>query len=85
MSPPILSPTYGEFDELRSEVGSESVSPRVRPVSIHGVIQAAVSQEQSAKEEQGALNALWKQVMDPILDYCQVRPLPSQILLVVRP
>ena len=77
MSPPILSPTRGEFDDLRSgpgsEVGSEGVSPRMRTVSITGVIQAATNQEQSAKEEQAALNALWKQVMDPVLDYCTVR------------
>ena len=79
MSPPILSPTFGDFDELRSEVGSESVSPRTRPVSIHGVIQAAVSNETSAKEEQAALNAVWKQVMDPVLDYCQVSTLLSRI------
>lgn len=24
------------------------------------------------KEEQIALNAVWKQIMDPVLDYCQV-------------
>lgn len=84
VSPPILSPTYGEFDELRSEVGSEGVSPRTRPVSIHGVIQAAVSHEQSAKEEQAALNALWKQVMDPVLDYCQVRTALSPIRLIAQ-
>lgn len=24
------------------------------------------------KEEQVALNAVWKQIMDPVLDYCQV-------------
>ncbi|EJF61135.1 vacuolar sorting protein [Dichomitus squalens] len=74
MSPPILSPTRGEFDELRSgpgsEIGSDSVSPRMRPVNITSVIQAAANQEQTAKEEQAALNALWKQVIDPILDYC---------------
>ncbi|KAI1795121.1 vacuolar sorting protein [Ganoderma leucocontextum] len=91
MSPPILSPTYGEFDDLRSgpgsDVGSEGVSPWTRPVSITGVIQAAVNHEQSAKEEQAALNALWKQVMDPILDYCQtfinsaIEPAPPVIPL----
>ena len=26
-----------------------------------------------SKEEQTALNAVWKQIMDPVLDYCQVR------------
>ena len=86
MSPPILSPTRGEFDDLRSgpgsEVGSEGVSPRMRTVSITGVIQAATNQEQSAKEEQTALNALWKQVMDPVLDYCTVSP---HIFYVSRP
>lgn len=82
MSPPILSPTFGDFDELRSEVGNESVSPRTRVVNIHSVAQGSLSHEQSAKEEQAALNAVWKQVMDPVLDYCQVRTALSPIRLI---
>lgn len=83
-SPPILSPTYGEFDDMRSEVGSENVSLRARPVSIHGVIQAAANHEQTAKEEQATLNILWKQVMDPVLDYCQVSPAILSVLLIAQ-
>ncbi|KAI0663307.1 Vps52-domain-containing protein [Cubamyces menziesii] len=74
MSPPLLSPTNGEFEETRSNPGSdfggESVAPRRRLTSITSVMSAG-AQEPSAKEEQAALNALWKQVMDPVLDYCQ--------------
>ena len=77
MSPPILSPTRTDFDEPRSNPGSdfggsESVSPRQRLISITSVMGAVGLDQQSQKEEQAALNALWKQVMHPVLDYCQV-------------
>ncbi|KAI0750654.1 vacuolar sorting protein [Daedaleopsis nitida] len=75
MSPPILSPTRGEFDEFRSnpgsDIGSDGVSPRPRIVSITSVMGTAGLDQQAANEEQAALNALWKQIMDPVLDYCQ--------------
>ena len=91
MSPPILSPTREGFDEPRSnpgsDFGSESVSPRRRVISITGVMNVATQDQQSLKEEQASLNALWKQVMDPVLDYCQVRrftpPLSSSDLTVL--
>ncbi|KAH9899993.1 Vps52-domain-containing protein [Cubamyces lactineus] len=74
MSPPLLSPTNGEFEETRSNPGSDfggdSVAPRRRLTSITSMMSAG-AQEPSPKEEQAALNALWKQVMDPVLDYCQ--------------
>ena len=76
MSPPILSPTRGEFDEVRSspgsDFGSEAVSPRQRVLSITSVIGATGLDAPTPKEEQATLNALWKQIMDPVLDYCQV-------------
>ncbi|KAI0368152.1 Vps52-domain-containing protein [Pilatotrama ljubarskyi] len=74
MSPPLLSPTNGDFEDTRSNPGSdfggESVAPRKRLTSMTSVMSAG-TQEPSAKEELAALNALWKQVMDPVLDYCQ--------------
>ncbi|KAI0638062.1 Vps52-domain-containing protein [Trametes polyzona] len=74
MSPPLLSPTNGDFEETRSNPGSdfggESAAPRRRLTSITSVMSSG-PQEPSAKEELAALNALWKQVMDPVLDYCQ--------------
>lgn len=80
MSPPVLSPTKGDFDELRSTSasdigGSETMSPRRRVMSITSVLGAAASPGVEgvapSKEEQAALNALWKQVLDPVLDYVQ--------------
>ncbi|KAI0353539.1 Vps52-domain-containing protein [Trametes cingulata] len=74
MSPPLLSPTNGEFEDMRSipgsDYGGESVAPRKRLTSITSVMSGGM-QEPSAREELAALNALWKQVMDPVLDYCQ--------------
>ncbi|KAJ2986509.1 hypothetical protein NUW54_g9742 [Trametes sanguinea] len=78
MSPTLLSPTQGEFDEIRSNPGSdfggESVAPRRRLTSITSVMSAGAGapEQPNAKEELAALNALWKQVMDPVLEYCQV-------------
>ncbi|KAI0650321.1 Vps52-domain-containing protein [Trametes meyenii] len=74
MSPPLLSPTNGEFEETRSNPGSDfgggSVAPRRRLTSITSVMSSGTP-ELTAKEELTVLNALWKQVVDPILDYCQ--------------
>ncbi|RPD67298.1 vacuolar sorting protein [Lentinus tigrinus ALCF2SS1-6] len=91
MSPPIMSPTKDTFEEPRSnpgsDFGSESVSPRRRVVSITGVMNSATQDQQSFKEEQASLNAIWKQVMDPVLDYCQtfiqnvIEPAPPVIPL----
>ncbi|CDO71327.1 hypothetical protein BN946_scf184908.g85 [Trametes cinnabarina] len=75
MSPTLLSPTRGEFDETLSNPGSdyggESVASRRRLTSITSVISGGTPEQPNAKEELAALNALWKQVMDPVLDYCQ--------------
>ncbi|KAH9853608.1 Vps52-domain-containing protein [Lenzites betulinus] len=71
---PLLSPTNGEFEDTRSNPGSdfggEPAGPRRRVTSITSVMSAG-PQEPSQKEELASLNALWKQVMDPVLDYCQ--------------
>ena len=84
MSPPILSPIKGEFDEPRSAAtseigGSETMSPRRRVMSITSVLGGAPNTPgaeggPSSKEEQAALNQIWKQVMDPVLTYCEVSP-----------
>ncbi|OJT13105.1 Vacuolar protein sorting-associated protein 52 A [Trametes pubescens] len=91
MSPPLLSPTNAEFEDMRSNPGSdfggESVAPRKRLTSITSVMSTGGPQEPSAKEELAALNALWKQVMDPVLDYCQtfiqnaLEPAPPVVVL----
>ncbi|OBZ70084.1 Vacuolar protein sorting-associated protein 52 A [Grifola frondosa] len=65
----LLSPTNVDFDDARSTPGSDfgGVSPRQRVTSIHSVMDS----EHSAKEEMAAMNATWKQIMDPVLEYCQ--------------
>lgn len=80
-SPSLLSPTSGEFDETRSNLGSEIGSAfRQRVSSINSVMSAGIP-EVSAKEEQAALNAVWKQVMDPVLAYCQVSAQLSRLIM----
>ncbi|KAI0832302.1 Vps52-domain-containing protein [Trametes gibbosa] len=74
MSPPLLSPTNGDFEDTQSHPGSdfggEAAAPRRRVTSITSVMSAGL-QEPSQKEDLASLNALWKQVMEPVLDYCQ--------------
>lgn len=68
----LLSPTNGDFDDIRSNTGSEfNFSPKQRVSSLGNVVTLSNS-EASAKEEQSVLNAIWKQIMDPVLEYCQV-------------
>ncbi|KAH9844190.1 Sac2 family-domain-containing protein [Rhodofomes roseus] len=71
----LLSPTDGNSEDGHSVVSSDyGASPRQRITSI-GSIMALTEVNGStkdAKEEQTALNAVWKQIMDPVLDYCQI-------------
>ncbi|TFY61593.1 hypothetical protein EVJ58_g4418 [Rhodofomes roseus] len=71
----LLSPTDGNSEDGYSVVSSDyGASPRQRITSI-GSIMALTEVNGStkdAKEEQTALNAVWKQIMDPVLDYCQI-------------
>ncbi|KAI0092077.1 Vps52-domain-containing protein [Irpex rosettiformis] len=55
------SPTRPEFDDTKSNNGSEvGWTPRARLTSIT-----------EAKEEISALSTVWKQIFDPVLEYCQ--------------
>ncbi|PCH41154.1 Vps52-domain-containing protein [Wolfiporia cocos MD-104 SS10] len=75
----LLSPSDGEFDDGRSAAGSErGVPPIQRVASIGSVMGLSASGSvtsstlgESVKEEQAAMNAIWKQIMDPVLEYCQ--------------
>ncbi|GBE79633.1 predicted protein [Sparassis crispa] len=65
----VLSPTNAEFDELRSNAGSDlNALSRRRFSSINNAMNVP---QMSAKEEQASLAAIWKQIMDPVLEYCQ--------------
>lgn len=74
-SPPsLLSPTIGEFEDIASSPGSDfgGRSPRQRVSSIGNAI-GPTSPNPSTGDEQAALNSTWKQIMEPVLQYCQVR------------
>ena len=60
------------MQDFRSDVGSEAPPGRPRGDSVIGQGGAPPTGGQS-KEEQAALDTLWKQVMEPVLEYCQVR------------
>lgn len=80
-----LSPIHGDFDESRSNGSEAGWTPRARLNSINNVLgmplpltspgSSEIANGKDAKEEQANLNTIWKQIMDPVLDYCQVRRL----------
>ncbi|KAI0939262.1 hypothetical protein AcV5_000731 [Taiwanofungus camphoratus] len=69
--PSLLSPINGDFDDISSNPGSDynGFPPRQRVDSINSVM--ASFPGMSGKEEQTALHMIWKQIMDPVLQYCQ--------------
>ncbi|CAL1700934.1 unnamed protein product [Somion occarium] len=75
LSPPsLLSPTSADFDDIRSNPASDYApsSPRRRLSSFNSAVNMALaSPETTLKEEQSTLNGIWKQVMDPVLEYCK--------------
>ncbi|KAI0071087.1 hypothetical protein K474DRAFT_1712758 [Panus rudis PR-1116 ss-1] len=75
LSPPsLMSPTQADFDDTRSN-GSDYTprSPGRRLSSLQSAMNALAMQspEISEKEEQANMNNIWKQIMDPVLDYCK--------------
>jgi len=88
----IFSPVFplanrGSILERQSQLGSEFggqalVSPRG-----DSIVNANIT---AAKEDQSNLDTIWKQIMDPVLEYTQVRhPVvqrwPAQKLMSTRP
>ncbi len=74
LSPPsLLSPLQGEFDDVRSNHGSEQGTLSRRRLSgINSSASLSLSGV-SPKEEEANLTAIWKQIMDPVLEYAKVR------------
>ena len=81
------SPTRPDFDDTKSNGSEVGWTPRARLTSITGVlgqtlplsasIASGLSGElKEAKEELTALSTVWKQVFDPVLEYCQVCSVP---------
>jgi hypothetical protein len=67
----VLSPDGGTFTELLSPSGSDVESKAPMSSTTPGV-GGFVSFVAKSKEEQAALDAIWKQVMDPVMEYCTV-------------
>lgn len=76
----VLSPDGGTFTELLSPSISEFGSKAPMSSTTPG-LGGFVSFVAKSKEEQAAIDVIWKQVMDPVMEYCTVRP--NQCLLLI--
>ncbi|KAJ8590874.1 Vps52-domain-containing protein [Rhizopogon salebrosus TDB-379] len=89
-SPPatLLSPDRG-YDDRRSNAGSEVGSHVSRPFRSNGQEPRNVTARPSLMEkaERAPLDAIWKQVLDPVLEYCKIflttvlEPMPPAVPL----
>lgn len=81
----LLTPTGGEFPDHRSNGSDAGWAPRARLDSINSVLgmppplngsgsgtPQSASSGRDPKEEGANLTLIWKQIMDPVLEYCQV-------------
>lgn len=83
------SPDRGTFPDSRSNYGSEYGGKRQ---SLTPGLSGFVIPMVSTKEEQADMDAIWKQVMDPVLEYCRafirsvLEPLPpaTPLLTMIR-
>jgi hypothetical protein len=74
----LLSPDQGAFTEQQSMVGSDYGAQPVRSASTASANGFSVDATQ--KDAQATVDALWKQIMDPVLGYSEVC-LPLRLLL----
>lgn len=83
LSPSQPSPINGEFEESKSNGSEAGWTPQAQLSSINSVLGMPLPLSGSAasglsvdgkdpKEDQANLTTIWKQVFDPVLDYCQV-------------
>jgi vacuolar protein sorting-associated protein 52 len=79
----LSSPTRPDFEDMRSNGSEVGWAPRARLTSITSVLGAPLpfsatlasglsGDAKESKEELIALSTVWKQIMDPVLEYCQV-------------
>lgn len=70
----LLSPDFG-FDDRKSNAGSEIGTHISRPSggNEHGSRDVTVLPGLMDKAERVPLDAIWKQILDPVLEYCKVR------------
>ncbi|EAU84667.2 hypothetical protein CC1G_00186 [Coprinopsis cinerea okayama7 len=82
----MATPETAVFAEARSPVNSE-YGGGSRQVSVVQPNISGVVPQMTSKEEQAVVDAIWKQVMDPVLEYCQtfvrsaLDPMPPTIPL----
>jgi hypothetical protein len=82
----VLSADGGTFTELRSPSGSDYGALRPLSSTTPG-LGGFVSFVAKSKEEQATIDVMWKQVMDPVMEYCQafvrtiLDPIPPTIPL----
>jgi len=80
-----LSPDRGTFTEQRSMVGSDYGGQRVRSAGIASANGLPIDATQ--KDAQATVDSMWKQIMDPVLAYCEtfvrsaLEPIPPSIPL----
>ena len=67
----ILSPDGGTFTDLQSSSASEFDAHRPLSSTTPG-LGGFVSFVAKSKEETAVIDGLWKQIMDPVMEYCQV-------------
>ena len=67
----ILSPDGGTFTDLQSSSASEFEVHRPLSSTTPG-LGGFVSFVAKSKEETAVIDGLWKQIMDPVMEYCQV-------------
>ena len=69
----MLSPTKDVFDDRRSvsvsEIGDQIPRP---PADSMASISNAIKSNATLKAERAPLDTIWKHIIDPILEYCQV-------------
>ena len=67
----IISPDGGTFTDLRSPTYSDFGSQQPMSSTTPG-LGGFVSFVAKSKEEQATIDAIWKQIIDPVMEYCQV-------------
>lgn len=77
----LLSPAQDSFNDARSNADSDVLTPRNnRVVSSSSIgslrFSSSTAAFNTAKQEQAILDNIWKQIFDPVLEYCHVRGPP---------
>jgi hypothetical protein len=80
-SPALLSPTIADVADPLPKHGSD-LERYQNGTDLTKDPESAV-QRATAKAEQANSDAIWKQILDPVLEYCQVRVQPRRLSLLI--